>query len=110
MVFLPKPFSDIPRSKLLFEQPTSIEPLERLTKQLNCGPNFWIKREDCNSGLAFGGNKVRKMEYVLPDALAVGADTLVTTGGLQSNHMRQVAAIAARFGLKVSNYLILFFV
>ncbi|KAF1984413.1 tryptophan synthase beta subunit-like PLP-dependent enzyme [Aulographum hederae CBS 113979] len=67
----------------------------------NCGATFWIKREDCNSGLAFGGNKVRKLEYVIPDALQHGADTLVTTGGLQSNHMRQTAAAAARYGLKV---------
>jgi len=102
MVLLPTPFSDIPRAKLLFDVPSNIEPLSRLTSTLDCGVKFWTKREDCNSGLAFGGNKVRKLEYVLPDAIAEGADTIVTTGGLQSNHMRQTAAAAARLGLKVA--------
>jgi 1-aminocyclopropane-1-carboxylate deaminase len=60
----------------------------------------WAKREDCNSGLAFGGNKVRKLEYLLADALAQGCDTLVSIGGVQSNHTRQVAAVAAHAGLK----------
>lgn len=101
MIDLPSPFADIPRVKLLFDQPTPIEKLERLTTELDSSSTFWIKREDCNSGLAFGGNKVRKLEYVLPDALAAGADTIVTTGGLQSNHMRQTAAAASRLGLKV---------
>jgi 1-aminocyclopropane-1-carboxylate deaminase len=64
------------------------------------GVNIWAKREDCNAGLAFGGNKVRKLEYLVPDALAQGADTLVSIGGVQSNHTRQVAAVAARLGLK----------
>jgi 1-aminocyclopropane-1-carboxylate deaminase len=59
-----------------------------------------MKREDCNSGLAFGGNKVRKLEYIVPDALASGADTLVSIGGVQSNHTRQVAAVAAHLGMK----------
>ena len=58
-------------------------------------------REDCNSGLAFGGNKVRKLEYVVHDAIKQGADTLVTTGGVQSNHMRQTAAAAGHCGMKV---------
>jgi 1-aminocyclopropane-1-carboxylate deaminase len=101
MVQLPFPFSEIPRAQLLFDGPSNVERLERLSAALDCGPSFWIKREDCNSGLAFGGNKVRKLEYVLPDALAQGADTLVTVGGPQSNHMRQTAAAAARYGLKV---------
>jgi 1-aminocyclopropane-1-carboxylate deaminase len=61
---------------------------------------IWAKRDDCNSGLAFGGNKIRKLEYLVPDALAQGCDTLVTIGGVQSNHTRQVAAVAARLGLK----------
>ena len=60
----------------------------------------WAKREDVNSGLAFGGNKVRKLEYIVPDVLASGADTLVSIGGIQSNHTRQVAAVAAHLGLK----------
>jgi 1-aminocyclopropane-1-carboxylate deaminase len=64
------------------------------------GAAVWAKREDCNSGLAFGGNKVRKLEYLVPDALAQGADTLVSIGGIQSNHTRQVAAVAAKLGLK----------
>ena len=59
---------------------------------------IWAKREDCNSGLAYGGNKTRKLEYLVPDALAQGADTLVSIGGYQSNHTRQVAAVAARSG------------
>ena len=61
---------------------------------------IYAKRDDCNSGLAFGGNKVRKLEYLVPDALAQGCDTLVTIGGIQSNHTRQVAAVAAKLGMK----------
>ena len=61
---------------------------------------MWAKREDVNSGLAFGGNKVRKLEYIVPDVLASGADTLVSIGGYQSNHTRAVAAVAAHLGLK----------
>lgn len=101
MVSLPAPFSEIPRVRLLFGRPSDIEPLHRLTKALDCGTTFWIKHEDCCSGLAFGGNKVWKLEYVLADALDKGADVIVTTGGIQSNHMRQTAAAAARLGLKV---------
>ncbi|KAF2101767.1 1-aminocyclopropane-1-carboxylate deaminase [Rhizodiscina lignyota] len=102
MVKLPPPFSDIPRKQLLFSQPSAVEKLKRLTGSINDGVSFWIKREDCNSGLAFGGNKVRKLEYILQDAIDQGADTLLTTGGLQSNHMRQTTAAAARLGLKVA--------
>jgi 1-aminocyclopropane-1-carboxylate deaminase len=102
MVNLPAPFSDIPRVQLLFDRPTDIEPLSRLTETLGGGAKLWIAREDRNSGLAFAGNKVRKLEYVLADALAQGADTLVTTGGVQSNHMCQTSAAAAKLGLKVS--------
>ncbi|KZL64108.1 1-aminocyclopropane-1-carboxylate deaminase [Colletotrichum tofieldiae] len=104
MVALPPPFSEIPRVQLLYDRPADIEPLARLTKDLNNGTSLWIAREDCNSGLSFGGNKVRKLEYVLADAIERGADTLVTTGGIQSNHMRQTAAAAARLGLKVALY------
>jgi len=80
--------------------PTPIERLGRLSAHLGGGVEIFAKREDCNSGLAFGGNKVRKMEYIVPDAIRAGADTLVTIGGVQSNHTRQVAAIAAKIGMK----------
>ena len=60
---------------------------------------MWAKRDDCNSGLAYGGNKTRKLEYLVADALAKGCDTLVSIGGVQSNHTRQVAAVAAHLGL-----------
>ena len=86
------------RYPLLFG-PSPVHPLDRLTKHLR-GARVWAKREDCNSGLAFGGNKTRKLEYLVADALAQGADTLVSIGGVQSNHTRQVAAAAARAGLK----------
>ncbi len=90
--------SDFPRYPLLFG-PSPIHPLKRLSEHLG-GAQIWAKREDCNSGLAYGGNKTRKLEYLLPDALAQGADTLVSIGGVQSNHTRQVAAVAAHAGLK----------
>ncbi len=80
--------------------PTAIEPLPRLSDHLGGDVHLFAKREDCNSGLAFGGNKLRKLEYIVPDALAQGADTLVTIGGVQSNHTRQVAAVAAKLGMK----------
>jgi 1-aminocyclopropane-1-carboxylate deaminase len=89
--------ADFPRYPLLFG-PSPIHPLDRLTGHLG-GPRIWAKREDCNSGLAFGGNKTRKLEYLVPDALAQGATHLVSIGGVQSNHTRQVAAVAARLGL-----------
>ncbi|MFM2478640.1 1-aminocyclopropane-1-carboxylate deaminase [Celerinatantimonas sp. MCCC 1A17872] len=80
--------------------PTPIEKLSRLSEHLGGDVEIYAKREDCNSGLAFGGNKVRKMEYIVPDAIKQGADTLVTIGGVQSNHTRQVAAVAAKIGMK----------
>jgi len=86
------------RYPLLFG-PSPVHPLDRLSDHLG-GARIWAKREDCNSGLAYGGNKTRKLEYLLPDALAQGADTLVSIGGVQSNHTRQVAAVAAKAGLK----------
>ena len=89
---------DFPRYPLLFG-PSPVHPLDRLTQHLG-GARIWAKREDCNSGLAFGGNKTRKLEYIVPDVLAQGADTLVSIGGYQSNHTRQVAAVAAKLGLK----------
>lgn len=90
--------SDFPRYPLLFG-PSPVHPLPRLTEHLG-GARIWAKREDCNSGLAYGGNKTRKLEYLVPEALAQGADTLVSIGGVQSNHTRQVAAVAAHLGLK----------
>ncbi|WP_436760795.1 1-aminocyclopropane-1-carboxylate deaminase [Streptosporangium sp. V21-05] len=90
--------SDFPRHRLTFG-PSPVHPLPRLTRHLG-GASVWAKREDCNSGLAYGGNKTRKLEYIVPDALAQGADTLVSIGGHQSNHTRQVAAVAASLGLK----------
>ena len=82
--------------------PTPLEPLPRLTAALSSspggGPEMWIKRDDC-TGLSGGGNKTRKLEYLLGDALANDADTLVTQGATQSNHVRQTAAAAAKFGL-----------
>ena len=89
---------DFPRQPLLFG-PSPIHRLERLSAQLG-GAALWAKRDDCNSGLAFGGNKMRKLEYLVADALAQGCDTLVSIGGVQSNHTRQVAAAAARVGLE----------
>jgi 1-aminocyclopropane-1-carboxylate deaminase len=89
---------DFERYPLLFG-PSPVHPLDRLSDHLG-GARVWAKREDCNSGLAFGGNKTRKLEYLIPEALRQGADTLVSIGGVQSNHTRQVAAVAARCGLK----------
>ena len=90
--------SDFPRYPLLFG-PSPVHRLDRLTGHLG-GAAIWAKREDCNSGLAFGGNKVRKLEYLVPDALQQGATHLVSIGGVQSNHTRQVAAVAAKLGLR----------
>jgi 1-aminocyclopropane-1-carboxylate deaminase len=90
--------ADFDRYPLTFG-PSPIEPLPRLSQHLG-GAEIWAKRDDVNSGLAFGGNKTRKLEYLVPDALAQGADTLVSIGGYQSNHTRQVAAVAAKLGLK----------
>lgn len=80
--------------------PTPIEKLKRLSKHLGGAVELYAKRDDCNSGLAFGGNKIRKLEYIVPDAIASNADTLVTIGGVQSNHTRQVAAVAAKLGMR----------
>ena len=80
--------------------PTHIEKLERLSQHLGGQVELYAKREDCNSGLAFGGNKLRKLEYIIPDAIASNADTLVSIGGVQSNHTRMVAAVAAKIGMK----------
>ena len=90
--------ADFPRYPLLFG-PSPVHRLDRLTEHLG-GAAVWAKREDVNSGIAFGGNKTRKLEYLVADALAQGCDTLVSIGGVQSNHTRQVAAVAARVGLR----------
>jgi 1-aminocyclopropane-1-carboxylate deaminase len=90
--------TDFDRVPLLFG-PSPVHRVERLERHLGGEVELWMKREDCNSGLAYGGNKVRKLEYLAADALAQGCDTLVSIGGVQSNHTRQVAAVAARLGL-----------
>ncbi|CAK7266478.1 hypothetical protein SEPCBS119000_002044 [Sporothrix epigloea] len=104
-VALPEPFASIPREQLLFG-PSPIQALPRMSKALSTDPsklvNIYAKREDCCTGLAFGGNKTRKLEYFVPAILASGADTIISIGGVQSNHTRQVAALAARLGLKAA--------
>jgi 1-aminocyclopropane-1-carboxylate deaminase len=90
---------DFGRVELLFG-PSPVHRLERLSEHLGGQVEIWAKREDCNSGLAYGGNKVRKLEYLAAEALAQGCDTLVSIGGVQSNHTRQVAAVAARLELE----------
>ncbi|MCK2240180.1 MULTISPECIES: 1-aminocyclopropane-1-carboxylate deaminase [unclassified Crossiella] len=90
--------ANFPRYPLLFG-PSPVHELTRLTRHLG-GARIWAKREDCNSGLAYGGNKIRKLEYLVVDALAQGCDTLVSIGGVQSNHTRQVAAVAAVTGMR----------
>ncbi|MEP7056746.1 MAG: D-cysteine desulfhydrase [Caldimonas sp.] len=77
--------------------PTPLEPMSRLTQLLD-GPSLWIKRDDC-TGLATGGNKTRKLEYLMAEALQQGADTVITQGATQSNHARQTVAIAAKLGM-----------
>jgi 1-aminocyclopropane-1-carboxylate deaminase len=88
-----------PRYSLTFG-PTPIHPLKRLSQHLGGRVQLFAKREDCNSGLAFGGNKTRKLEYLVPEALSQRCDTLVSIGGIQSNQTRQVAAVAAHLGMK----------
>jgi L-cysteate sulfo-lyase len=78
--------------------PTPLEPMPNLSRRLG-GPRLYVKRDDC-TGLATGGNKTRKLEFLLADALAQGADTLITHGAVQSNHVRQTAAAACRYGLR----------
>ena len=80
--------------------PSPVQLWDRLTEDLGGDVEIWAKREDLNSGLAYGGNKTRKLEYLAAEALAQGCDTLVSIGGVQSNHTRQVAAVAAKLGLK----------
>ncbi|KAE8547657.1 hypothetical protein EYB25_009450 [Talaromyces marneffei] len=100
-VQLPEPFASIPRESFLFG-PSPIQYLPKITKALGGKVGIYAKREDCNSGFAYGGNKTRKLEYLASDALAQGCDTLVSIGGVQSNHTRQVAAVATQLGMKVA--------
>ncbi|KAH0524330.1 hypothetical protein TsFJ059_006858 [Trichoderma semiorbis] len=95
---LPEPFASIPRESFLFG-PSPIQQLPRISAALGGKVNVYAKREDCNSGLAYGGNKVRKLEYLAAEALSQGSDTLVSIGGVQSNHTRAVTAVAAKLGL-----------
>lgn len=83
--------------QFLAHLPTPLERLDRLSKELG-GPDIWIKRDDC-TGLSTGGNKTRKLEFLMAEALAQGADTVITQGATQSNHARQTAAFAAKLGL-----------
>ncbi|MBX3651077.1 MAG: D-cysteine desulfhydrase [Burkholderiales bacterium] len=87
----------------LVNTPTALEPLPNLTRHLG-GPELYIKRDDC-TGLALGGNKTRKLEYLLADALKKGADHLITHGAVQSNHVRQTAAAAAKVGMRFTGVL-----
>src|SRR4030095_15242413 len=80
--------------------PTHIEKMERLSQHLGGKVELYAKREDCKSGLGFRRDKLRKLEYIIPDAIASNADTLVSIGGVQSNHTRMVAAVAAKIGMK----------
>jgi 1-aminocyclopropane-1-carboxylate deaminase len=91
---------DFPRIPLLFG-PSPIHPLPRLSSALGGNVEIWAKREDCNSGIAFGGNKVRKLEYLAAEAIAQAYDTLVSIGGVQSNHTRAVTGVARHLGLGV---------
>lgn len=86
----------IPRIRLA-QLPTPVEPLPRISAKLG-GPNLWVKRDD-QTGVGLGGNKARKLEFVLAEAQANGARTLITVGGIQSNHCRQTAALAAKMGI-----------
>jgi L-cysteate sulfo-lyase len=92
----PMKLSRFPRIRIT-HAPTPLEPMPRLTELLS-GPNLWVKRDDC-TGLASGGNKTRKLEYLMAEALAQKADVVLTQGATQSNHARQTAAIAAKLGM-----------
>ena len=89
--------SQFPRVELA-HLPTPLEPMPRLSEHLG-GPRLWVKRDDC-TGLALGGNKTRKLEFSMAEALAQGADTVITVGAVQSNHVRQTAAAACKLGFR----------
>lgn len=78
--------------------PTPLQSLENISREL--GINLWIKRDDLTGDILTGGNKIRKLEYIFADALNKGADTIITSGGLQSNHAKTTAALAIKLGLK----------
>lgn len=99
VVSLPSPFSSIPRHALTIG-PSPIQYLPRITNALGGKAQIYAKRDDINSGIAYGGNKTRKLEYLIPDAISQGCDTLISIGGYQSNHTRQVAGVAASVGMK----------
>ena len=88
-----------PKRLKLAQTPTPLLPLSRLSETLG-GPRLWVKRDDL-TGAASSGNKVRKLEFLLAEAKAQGCDTLITSGGVQSNHCRAVAVLGAQLGLKV---------
>ena len=90
--------SDFPKTTLA-HLPTPLEEMPRLANAINSSGRLWVKRDDC-TGLAFGGNKTRKLEFVMADARQKGADVVITSGGVQSNHVRQTAAAAAKLGLE----------
>jgi len=96
-VDLPEPFASIPRYELTFG-PSPIHSLPRISVALGSKASIYAKREDCNSSISHGGNKTRKLEYLVPEALAQGRGTLVSIGGFQSNHTRQVAGVTAKLG------------
>ena len=93
------PTINYPDSLALAQLPTPLQPLDRLSAQFS-GPRIWVKRDDL-TGCALSGNKIRKLEFTLARALAEGCDTLITCGGVQSNHCRATAILGARLGLKV---------
>jgi len=94
---LKRALDTFPRVKL-GHLPTPLEPMDRLSEELG-GPRIWVKRDDC-TGLSSGGNKTRKLEFLMADAIQKGADTIITQGATQSNHARQTAAAAAKLGLE----------
>ena len=89
----------LPPSIELLHAPTALEEMPRLREAIGGGPRLFVKRDDVIP-FGFGGNKVRKLQFVAAEAVARGADTLVTVGGIQSNHARATAAVAARLGLR----------
>lgn len=90
---------DFPQRLKLAQLPTPLEPLDRISAEIG-GPRIWLKRDDLSGG-ATTGNKVRKLEFTLAEAINAGCDTVITCGGLQSNHCRATAILGAKLGLKV---------
>lgn len=99
---LPASLASQPRYPLMWNHPSPLQRLARVSQEFfPQAISIWVKREDCNSGLAFGGNKIRKLEYIMAEVVNGQYDVVVTCGGDQSNSMRQVAAAAAQIGKKV---------